>query len=61
MSSDEAEEKTARSVLQPGQDRNNSDDYEARVRDLRAKIEYLRVLFAAQNRRQGSTPRRVSD
>jgi hypothetical protein len=61
MSSNEAEGKTAQPVLQPGQDRNNSDDYEARARDLRAKMEYLRALFAAQKRRQGSTFTRVSD
>jgi hypothetical protein len=61
MSSNEAEEKTAQPVLQPDQDRNDSDDYEARVRDLRAKMKYLRALFAAKYRRQGSTSTRVSD
>lgn len=61
MSSNEVEEKAAHPVLQPSHDRNSDHDYEARVRDLREKMEYLRALFAAQNRRQISTLTRVSD
>jgi hypothetical protein len=60
MNSENAKELNLQLLGEAGQP-DQSGDREARARDTRQKIEYLRALFAAQNRRSGSTPAGFND